>query len=256
MFASSGEGLKDFDVFHPDRMASRILDMGDMLTLIEQAEKAFDQEQSQAAAAKLMAGKGEFGLDDFLGLMRQMRHMGPMSKIMGMLPGVGQMKDQIENIDEREIDRIEAIICAMTPAERADVSVLNGSRRARIAKGSGVEVRDVNNLVNRFVDARKMMSQMGQMMGPGAGRMMGSMAKRGSKQSKKKKKNRKGSGNPAKRAAQARQAAEKPHHNSGEAFGVPGQQQPSQEDLQKAMSEFKMPPSMQQMFDQTNKGPR
>ena len=166
------------------------------------------------------------------------------------------MKDQIENIDEREIDRIEAIICAMTPAERADVSVLNGSRRARIAKGSGVEVRDVNNLVNRFVDARKMMSQMGQMMGPGAGRMMGSMAKRGSKQSKKKQKNRKGSGNPAKRAAQARQAAEKPHHNSGEAFGVPGQQQPSQEDLQKAMSEFKMPPSMQQMFNQTNKGPR
>ena len=138
-----------------------------------------------------MAGKGEFGLDDFLGLMRQMRRMGPMSKIMGMLPGVGQMKGQIENIDEREIDRIEAIICAMTPAERADVSILNGSRRARIANGSGVEVRDVNNLVNRFVDARKMMSQMGQMMGPGAGRMMGSMAKRGSKQSKKKQKNRK-----------------------------------------------------------------
>lgn len=162
-----------------------------MLTLIEQAEKAFDQEQSQAAAAKLMAGKGEFGLDDFLGLMRQMRRMGPMSKIMGMLPGVGQMKDQIENIDEREIDRIEAIICAMTPAERADVSILNGSRRARIANGSGVEVRDVNNLVNRFVDARKMMSQMGQMMGPDAGRMMGSMAKRASKQSKKKQKNRK-----------------------------------------------------------------
>jgi hypothetical protein len=86
-------------------MASRILDMGDMLTLIEQAEKAFDQEQSQAAAAKLMAGKGEFGLDDFLGLMRQMRRMGPMSKIMGMLPGVGQMKGQIENIDERKIVR-------------------------------------------------------------------------------------------------------------------------------------------------------
>ena len=179
-----------------------------------------------------------------------------MSKIMGMLPGVGQMKGQIENIDEREIDRIEAIICAMTPAERADVSILNGSRRARIANGSGVEVRDVNNLVNRFVDARKMMSQMGQMMGPGAGRMMGSMAKRGSKQSKKKQKNRKGSGNPAKRAAQARQAAKKPQRSSGEAFGLQGQQQPSQEDLQKAMSEFKMPPSMQQMFNQTNKGPR
>ncbi|PZP19945.1 MAG: signal recognition particle protein, partial [Cutibacterium granulosum] len=116
MFASSGEGLKDFDVFHPDRMASRILDMGDMLTLIEQAEKAFDARQSEEAAAKIMAGKGEFGLDDFLGMMRQMRRMGPMSKIMGMLPGMGQMKDQIESIDERDIDRIEAIILSMTPA--------------------------------------------------------------------------------------------------------------------------------------------
>ncbi|MDU1524000.1 MAG: signal recognition particle protein, partial [Cutibacterium granulosum] len=139
MFASSGEGLKDFDVFHPDRMASRILDMGDMLTLIEQAEKAFDARQSEEAAAKIMAGKGELGLDDFLGMMRQMRRMGPMSKIMGMLPGMGQMKDQIESIDERDIDRIEAIILSMTPAERADVGILNGSRRARIAKGSGVE---------------------------------------------------------------------------------------------------------------------
>ena len=204
MFASSGEGLKDFDVFHPDRMASRILDMGDMLTLIEQAEKAFDARQSEEAAAKIMAGKGEFGLDDFLGMMRQMRRMGPMSKIMGMLPGMGQMKDQIESIDERDIDRIEAIILSMTPAERADVGILNGSRRARIAKGSGVEVKDVNSLVNRFVDARKMMGQMTQMMGPGAGRVMGSVAKRGKKS---KKKNRRGSGNPAKRAAQERAAA-------------------------------------------------
>ncbi|WP_130865215.1 signal recognition particle protein [Acidipropionibacterium timonense] len=255
MFASSGEGLKDFDVFHPDRMASRILDMGDMLTLIEQAEKAFDAEQSQAAAAKLMAGKGEFGLDDFLGLMRQMRRMGPMSKIMGMLPGVGQMKDQIDSIDEKEIDRIEAIILAMTPAERADVGILNGSRRSRIAKGSGVEVRDVNNLVNRFVDARKMMSQMGQMMGPGANRMVGSVAKRGNKQASRKK-NRKGSGNPAKRAAQERaeQQAQGPA-NPGSAFGL-GAQQPSEADLQKAMADFRMPPAMEQMFKQNNKGPR
>lgn len=255
MFASSGEGLKDFDVFHPDRMASRILDMGDMLTLIEQAEKAFDAEQSQAAAAKLMAGKGEFGLDDFLGLMRQMRRMGPMSKIMGMLPGVGQMKDQIDNIDEKEIDRIEAIILAMTPAERADVGILNGSRRSRIAKGSGVEVRDVNNLVNRFVDARKMMSQMGQMMGPGANRMVGSVAKRGNKQASRKK-NRKGSGNPAKRAAQERAEQQAPAPaNPGSAFGL-GTQQPSEADLQKAMADFRMPPAMEQMFKQNNKGPR
>ena len=132
MFASSGEGLKDFDVFHPDRMASRILDMGDMLTLIEQAEKAFDQEQSQAAAAKLMAGKGEFGLDDFLGLMRQMRRMGPMSKIMGMLPGVGQMKDQIENIDEREPVRQPR--SRITTAARHSVFPVSSSRARKICR--------------------------------------------------------------------------------------------------------------------------
>lgn len=253
MFASNGEQIGDFDVFHPDRMASRILDMGDMLTLIEQAEKAFDAEQSKAAADKLMAGKGEFGLDDFLGLMRQMRRMGPMSKIMGMLPGVGQMKDQIDNIDEREIDRIEAIICAMTPAERADVSILNGSRRARIAKGSGVEVRDVNNLVNRFVDARKMMTQMGQMMGPGAGRMVGSVARRGNKQTKRSK-NRKGSGNPAKRAAQEKAIRSRPE--ASQAFGVPAQQPRTEEELREAMANFSMPAGMEKMFKQQNKGPR
>ena len=256
MFASSGEGLKDFDVFHPDRMASRILDMGDMLTLIEQAEKAFDAKQSEEAAAKIMAGKGEFGLDDFLGMMRQMRRMGPMSKIMGMLPGMGQMKDQIESIDERDIDRIEAIILSMTPAERADVGILNGSRRARIAKGSGVEVKDVNSLVNRFVDARKMMGQMSQRMGPGAGRVMGSVAKRGKKS---KKKNRRGSGNPAKRAAQERAAAQgranKKQKPQGSAFGL-GNSKSSQADLQQAMSEFQMPSGMEKMLKQANKGRR
>ena len=256
MFASNGEKLTDFDLFHPDRMASRILDMGDMLTLIEQAEKAFDARQSEEAAAKIMAGKGEFGLDDFLGMMRQMRRMGPMSKIMGMLPGMGQMKDQIESIDERDIDRIEAIILSMTPAERADVGILNGSRRARIAKGSGVEVKDVNSLVNRFVDARKMMGQMTQMMGPGAGRVMGSVAKRGKKS---KKKNRKGSGNPAKRAAQERAAAQgranKKQKPQGSAFGL-GDSKPSQADLQQAMSEFQMPSGMEKMLKQANKGRR
>ncbi len=256
MFASSGEGLKEFDVFHPDRMASRILDMGDMLTLIEQAERAFDQEQSQAAAEKLMAGKGQFGLDDFLGLMRQMRQMGPMSKIMGMLPGVGQMKNQISDIDEREVDRIEAIILSMTPAERADVGILNGSRRARIAKGSGVEVRDVNNLVNRFVDARKMMTQMSQGMGAG---MVGSMAKHGAKQQRKKQqKRRKGSsGNPAKRAAQQKAAdSQQKATVPGNPFGTPAGVPTSNEDLQKAMADFRMPPGMEQMFNQKNKGPR
>lgn len=133
MFASNGEALADFDLFHPDRMASRILDMGDLLTLIEQAERTFDVEQSRKAADKLMAG-GQFGLDDFLQQMQAVRKMGPMSKILGMMPGMGQMKDAIADIDEREIDRIEAIIYSMTPAERANPEILNGSRRARIAQ--------------------------------------------------------------------------------------------------------------------------
>ncbi|MDN5771796.1 MAG: signal recognition particle protein, partial [Microlunatus sp.] len=167
MFASNGEGLKDFDVFHPDRMASRILGMGDMLTLIEQAEKTFDADQSAKAAAKLTGQGGEFGLADFLQQMQMVRKMGPLSKIFGMLPGMGEMKDQLTNIDEKDVDRIEAIIHSMTPAERDNPKILDGSRRARIAKGSGVEVSQVNGLVNRFFEARKMMSAMatGKMAG-------------------------------------------------------------------------------------------
>ena len=163
MFASNGEALKDFDVFHPDRMASRILGMGDMLTLIEQAEKTFDAEQSAKAAAKLaVQGRREFGLADFLQQMQMVRKMGPLSKIFGMLPGMGEIKDQINNIDEKEVDRIEAIIHSMTPAERDNPKIIDGSRRARIARGAGVEVSDVNGLVNRFFEARKMMSSHGR----------------------------------------------------------------------------------------------
>ncbi|MDN5764111.1 MAG: signal recognition particle protein, partial [Microlunatus sp.] len=176
MFASNGEGLKDFDVFHPDRMASRILGMGDMLTLIEQAEKTFDADQSAKAAAKLTGQGGEFGLADFLQQMQMVRKMGPLSKIFGMLPGMGEMKDQLTNIDEKDVDRIEAIIHSMTPAERDNPKILDGSRRARIAKGSGVEVSQVNGLVNRFFEARKMMSAMatGKMAGmPGMSGMPG-----------------------------------------------------------------------------------
>ncbi|WP_399553282.1 signal recognition particle protein [uncultured Propionibacterium sp.] len=170
MFASNGERLADFDLFHPDRMASRILGMGDMLTLIEQAEKAFDEEQARADAEKLLAGNGEFGLQDFLSQLKQLRTMGPLTKIFGMLPGMGgQMKAALDNLDEREVDRLEAIILSMTPAERADVGILNGSRRARIARGAGVSVHDVNSLVSRFIDARKMMQSMGPMMGMNGG---------------------------------------------------------------------------------------
>ena len=136
MFASNGEKLTDFDLFHPDRMASRILDMGDLLTLIEQAEKTFDADQAAKAAAKLQ-GDGEFTLDDFLEQMQQVRKMGSLTKMLGMLPGMGQFRDQLENFDEREIDRIQAIIQSMTPAERANPKMIDGSRRARIAKGAG-----------------------------------------------------------------------------------------------------------------------
>ena len=158
MFASNGEKLEDFDAFHPDRMASRILGMGDVLTLIEQAEQAFDQEQAEQAAAKI--GSGELTLEDFLEQMLAVRKMGPIANLLGMLPGAGQMKDQLAQVDDKHLDRLQAIIRGMTPAERANPKIINASRRLRIANGSGVAVREVNELVNRFFEARKMMQQM------------------------------------------------------------------------------------------------
>ncbi|MEV0680452.1 signal recognition particle protein [Actinosynnema sp. NPDC050436] len=167
LFASNGEKLEDFDVFHPDRMASRILGMGDMLTLIEQAEQAFDAEQAEAAAVKM--GSGQLTLEDFLEQMLTLRKMGPIANLLGMLPGAGQMKDQLANLDEKHLDRVQAIIRGMTPAERDDPKIINASRRLRIANGSGVRVSEVNDLVNRFFEARKMMSQMAGRFGlPGA----------------------------------------------------------------------------------------
>jgi signal recognition particle subunit SRP54 len=168
MFASNGEKLADFDVFHPDRMASRILGMGDMLTLIEQAEEHFEADEAERMATKLASGK-DFTLEDFLDQMMAIRRMGPLQNILGMLPGMGQMKDAISNIDEKDLDRTAAIIRSMTPAERADPKMINGSRRARISRGAGVTVSDVNGLVDRFFEARKMMQQMAGMAGfPGA----------------------------------------------------------------------------------------
>ena len=226
MFASAGEKLTDFDVFHPDRMASRILDMGDVMTLIEQAEKTFDQEQALKAANKLTGQGGEFTLDDFLEQMQQVRKLGSMSKIMGMLPGMGQFRDQLENFDEREIDRIQAIIQSMTPAERANPKIIDGSRRSRIAKGSGRQVSDVNSLVDRFFEARKMMMSFAKGGGmPGLPGMPGSSSggKRGrAKQAAKAKqgKGRRVSGNPAK-AAQRAKAADATTATTGNPFGNP-----------------------------------
>ena len=135
MFASTGEKLSDFDVFHPDRMASRILGMGDVLTLIEQAEQHFEVDQAEEMAARL--GGGDFTLDDFLQQMQMLKKMGPIGGILGMLPGAGQMKDALSQVDDKDMDRTAAIIQSMTPAERADPKIINASRRQRIAKGSG-----------------------------------------------------------------------------------------------------------------------
>jgi signal recognition particle subunit SRP54 len=159
LYASKGEKLEDFDVFHPERMASRILGMGDVLTLIETAEKHYDAEQAQKAAAKLQSGEG-FDLEDFLEQMQQIKKMGSLTSILGMLPGMGQMKDALAQVKDEDLDRIAAIIRSMTPQERRDPKVLNGSRRIRIAKGSGTSVPEVNNLVDRFAEASKMMRQM------------------------------------------------------------------------------------------------
>src|SRR3954468_21244707 len=159
MFASTGEKLADFDVFHPERMASRILGMGDMLTLIEQAEKTFEADEA-ARMAERMLGPTELTLEDFLEQMMMVRRMGPIGNLLGMLPGMGQVKDQISQIDDRDLDRIAAIIRSMTPQERVNSKIINASRRVRIANGSGVSVTDVNNLVDRFFEARKMMKQM------------------------------------------------------------------------------------------------
>ena len=212
MFASTGEKLDDFDVFHPDRMASRILGMGDLMTLIEQAERAFDEDQKARFADKVATGD-DFTLEDFLEQMQAVRRMGSLSKMLGMLPGMGDMREAIDQLDDADIDRIAAIIQSMTPAERNDPKILNASRRARIAKGSGRTVTDVNQLVDRFAEAQKMMRQMAKGGGmPGAGGLAGipgmpggGRKAKGRTKPPKAKKGR--SGNPAKRAEQEAAAA-------------------------------------------------
>ena len=159
LFASTGEKLEDFDKFHPDRMAQRILGMGDVLSLIEKAEQQVDEKQAEDLRLKLE--KDQFTLEDFLTQMRQVRKMGPLSGLLGMLPGMGAMK-QLKNadIDEGELDRVEAIILSMTPAERANPDLINGSRRKRIANGSGTKVQQVKQLTKQFDQMRKMMRSM------------------------------------------------------------------------------------------------
>jgi signal recognition particle subunit SRP54 len=209
MFASTGEAVKDFEVFHPDRMASRILDMGDVLTLIEQAERAFDRSQAEEMQRKFLAEE-DFTFDDFLSQMAALKKMGGLKSMLGMMPGMGQMRAQLDNLDPREFDRIEAMVRSMTPFERTHSKQINGSRRARIAKGSGVNVSEVNALLERFTEAQKMMKQLAR------------GGKKGRQQQPQRKKSK--SGNPAKRAAEERAAAERSQgartSGGGAAFGA------------------------------------
>ncbi|EEI16875.1 MULTISPECIES: signal recognition particle protein [Corynebacterium] len=242
LFASTGEKLDDFDIFHPDRMSSRILGMGDVLSLIEQAETMFDQQEAEKAAARL--GSGELTLEDFLDQLLMVRRMGPIGNLLKMMPGGKQMNEMADMVDEKQLDRIQAIIRGMTPAEREDPKILNASRRKRIANGSGVSVSDVNQLVERFFEAKKMMGQMASQFGlPGMPGMGG-----GRSATKKKPKGRKG-----------KNGKRKPVKNRGGAKpGMPGGM-PSMADLQKMQEQLgggmpgmpgmpgagKMPPGME-----------
>jgi signal recognition particle subunit SRP54 len=217
LFASTGEKIAEFEVFHPDRMASRILDLGDILTLIEQAQRTFDEDQTRELEEKFRSEA--FTLDDFLSQLQQIKKMGSIAGMLSMLPGARGMQDQIDNIDEGELVRTEAIIQSMTPRERLTPKLLNGSRRLRIASGSGTSVTEVNQLVVRFDQAAKMMKTVangGVPQIPGMG-PIGRGVIKGKKKSKKKPASR--SGNPAKRASEA-SGATQTTAPQGSSFGV------------------------------------
>jgi len=201
IFASTGEKINDFDLFYPERMASRILGMGDVASLAESAKRAMPEAASKKLEDKFIKGE-DFTFEDFLSQLEAMKNMGSMSKLMGLLPGAAGMKKQIDNFDESELVRTRAIIESMTPLERNNPKVLNGSRRARIARGSGRAISEINSLVERFSQAQKMMKQMrggnmpAGMAAPMAG-MSGTLKPKVGNQNVKKKSR---SGNPAKRA--------------------------------------------------------
>jgi signal recognition particle subunit SRP54 len=167
-FAGSGERLQDLEPFHPDRVVSRVLGMGDVLSLIEKAEEVVSLEQAENLEEKIR--RNEFTLDDFRDQLRAIKKMGPLEQILGMLPGMGNLKQLTANreaIDDRQLGRIEAIISSMTPKERLNHQIINGSRRKRIAKGSGTTVEEVNRLLKQFVQMKKMLKQIGGMAGLG-----------------------------------------------------------------------------------------
>ena len=202
MFASTGEKLADFDVFHPDRMATRILDMGDVLSLIERAEKAFDAEQTASIAERMMSGDG-FTLEDFVEQLNMLRKLGPLKNILGMMPGASKNKALLDQVNDKDLDRAEAIVRSMTPAERRAPKIINGSRRLRIANGSGVTVGEVSQLVTNFFEGQKQMKMLmgGGMPGMPAIPGMAGAARRSSKAARAKNaKGKRRSGDPRKTA--------------------------------------------------------
>ncbi len=176
-FAATGEKIEDFELFHPDRMASRILGMGDVLTLIEKAEQAYEADEAEAAAQALMEGR--FTLDDFLDQMQQLKKMGPLSGLLGMMPGLPKEVRDVE-VDDKQLVPIEAMITSMTKAEKDDPKIIDASRRARIAKGSGTKPNDVATLVNQFLEMQKMMKKLGG-LGTKKARKSGKKSKKGKK---------------------------------------------------------------------------
>jgi signal recognition particle subunit SRP54 len=200
-FASTGEKVEDFDLFHPDRLASRILGMGDMLTLIEKAEQVYEKDEAEAAAAKLLEGK--FTLDDFLDQLQQVRKMGPLQNLMGMMPGVPKELRNTE-VDENQVSKVEAIIRSMTREERTEPNIIDGSRRLRIANGSGTQTADISQLIKQFREMQKLMKRM-----PG---LSGTKGVRGAKKGRK---GRKGGGRVTPPGGGGRAAARQP-------FTLPG----------------------------------
>jgi signal recognition particle subunit SRP54 len=170
LYASTGEKLDAFERFHPDRMAQRILGMGDVLTLVEKAEQQFDEDQAAELERKIR--KEQFTLDDFLDQLKQIRKMGPLSGLLKMIPGMGAQLGNVK-VDDRELDRLQAIITSMTLEERRNPAILNGSRRRRIALGSGTNVQAVNQLVKQFGQMQKMMRQLQQGKMPSLSQMAG-----------------------------------------------------------------------------------
>jgi len=170
LFASTGERLQQFERFHPDRMAQRILGMGDVMSLIEKAEREFDESDALAMERKLR--RDEFGLDDFLDQLKMIRRMGPLTSLLGMIPGLGGAQLQDLKVDERELDRIQAMILSMTPQERHRPELIKGSRRLRIARGSGTSVQQVSRLIKQFGQARKVLRQVGRGSAPDLAALM------------------------------------------------------------------------------------